>query len=999
MFRAVVALVLLSLAHPEIAFGQTGQGSLRGYVRDSQGGALPGVTITASAPELLRPVTAVTNEEGYYRLLNLPPGTFIVTAELTGFQTFKREGILLRAGATFAVDIALTIGNLQETITVSGDSPMVEVLRPSNVFNIDGDFQRLMPLQARRNWSDSLELTPGVISRGFDDGSGRQVYFGHATEHFAHVLQLEGMIASNYHDAQVTYVGMGTDVIQDVQIKTGGVDASAPMGVGMVMNVITKSGGNVFNGSFSYAYQPYKWNGNNVDNCSPSRGCRPGTGGTPTTAYVRQYDITGGGPIKRDAVWFFASLRRAVSAAGISRTSTEVQRINAFTPGATIFDNPSESWQPYAKVTTKLGTNHDLAGLYQRDRLILDGNREYNYQQIAAQSTGGSLFGGKLTSVWSDRVTTTVAASYNNKGGNDVSTFERLGLTGPQIIVHRAASNQAGRAVGDGRILEGGNQEFYQYQPASQLMVRGDLTYFKDDWAGSHELQTGIFAAPRSKYEEVREYPNDGFSLEELRLVDPNNVAGGVVPFHRRLRDPDILQTRGAVDRNVGFYVQDNWRPHARLVVNAGVRFDWVQRNDQVFNIERQNSWQVGPRIGFSYLVTSDARNVVRGSYVRLHEQMMGRDAVTTFGADAAATQTDQYDLNGNGILTDPGEVQVTPGRSASLASYEFDPDLHQPSVDEFILGFRKQFPGQWSADVSWMKRTYQDMYARVDVNGIYPSGPNQLFGGFGLVDPNRGIVFQQTNNTWSTLEYQALEITVAKNLSRRFQALVGVNRQWQHFGGTWNPTDPARFIQPDAFDSDRLIYMPRGNNEDTSLLLQNGQTIHTYGPTWQKYSMRFGGTYHAPYGVILAASYTILAGPWSGAITDLLPENDPSLAVFGPATFRLPNGVTASNPLATRMRFTGGDVPIGANANPTRGDGQVQAPAVKTLGLKIGKTISLGGSREVELSGNIFNLLNDGNYTQYNYSGANERFNSNFLQMRNQQPARGFQAGVVFRF
>ena len=83
-----------------------------------------------------------------------------------------------------------------------------------------------MPIQARRNWSDFLELTPGVISRGFDDGSGRQVYFGHATEHFAHVFQLDGTIATNYHDAQITYVAMGADMVADTQVKTGGVDAS-----------------------------------------------------------------------------------------------------------------------------------------------------------------------------------------------------------------------------------------------------------------------------------------------------------------------------------------------------------------------------------------------------------------------------------------------------------------------------------------------------------------------------------------------------------------------------------------------------------------------------------------------------------------------------------------------------------------------------------------------------------------------------------------------------
>lgn len=1000
MVRSIALVALLSLI-PLPAAGQTGQGSLRGYVRDTQGGALPGVTVTATSDQVLRPVTATTNEEGYYRLINLPPGTYTVTAELQGFAPFTREGVLLRAGATFAVDIELAIGTLQETVTVSGDSPMVEVLNPGNVLNIDGEFQRQMPIQARRNWSDFLELTPGIISRGFDDGSGRQVYFGHATEHFAHVIQLEGMIASNYHDAQITYVAMGTDIMTDVQVKTGGVDASSPMGVGMVINVLTKSGGNRFSGAAGYAYQPFDWNGNNVANCTTFITCRKSATGTPTTAYVRQFDLNLGGPIRTDALWFFGALRRAVSAAGISRTAVDVERINALFPGTALFNNESESWQPYVKISGKAWRNHDFNVLYQNDRLILDGNREYHYQPIQAQSTGGSLYGTKLTSVWGDRMTTTFTTSYNDKGGNDVDTFTALGLSGPQIVIHERANITGGRAVGTGRLLEGGNLTSYNYQPASQLMLRGDFTFFQDDFGGSHEFMTGFFAAPRSTYDQITNYVNSGFVLEERRLVDPANPAAGTVPFRRQYRDPVTLITREAVDRNVGFYVQDNWRPNSRLAINAGVRFDWVQRNDRVFDIVREDAWQVGPRLGFSYMLTADAKNILRGSYVRVHEQMMGRDAITQFGAGDTATEINDYDLNLDGRI-DPGEGrQIMLARTASLAANQIDPDVHQPFVDEFILGFRKQFAGQWSTDVAWMKRSYQDMYALLEINGFWPDGPGQPFGGFGRVDPNRGLVYQQTNNSWSTLEWQAFEATVAKNLSNNFQLLVGINRQWQHFSGTWNPTDPARFIQPNAFDSSRLLYMPRGNNEHNSLPINTGTNVHAYGPTWQKYSLRFGGTYHAPFGIQLAASYTILAGPWSGPLVDQLPAGDPQLAVYGPATFRLANGTTASNPLATRMRFVGtADRGVWPDLNSvTRGDGQVQAPAIKTLGLKVGKVVRLGASREIELAANVFNLLNNGDYTQYNYSGANERFNPNFLRMRNQQPARGFQMTAVFKF
>ena len=322
---------------------------------DAQGGALPGVTVTATAPEMLGPQTGVTNESGEYRLINLPPGTFTLTAELTGFATFRREGILIRTGATFQVDITMQLSTLQETVTVTGDSPMIEVDKASNVLNIDGEFQRLMPIQARRNYSDFLELTPGVISRGFDDGSGRQVYFGHATEHFAHVLQLEGTIATNYHDAQLTYVSMGADMVADTQVKTGGVDAASPMGTGLVMNIITKSGGNVVQGQRRVrlpALRLERQQRRQLLRRRPAAG--PARGGTPTTAYVRQFDGALGGPLMRDKVWFFGALRRALSSSGISRTAAEVARIEAYPGSAGLFDNDSESWQPFVKVTSRV---------------------------------------------------------------------------------------------------------------------------------------------------------------------------------------------------------------------------------------------------------------------------------------------------------------------------------------------------------------------------------------------------------------------------------------------------------------------------------------------------------------------------------------------------------------------------------------------------------------------------------------------------------------------
>jgi carboxypeptidase family protein/TonB-dependent receptor-like protein len=993
----VAACVIVVLASSALATAQTGAGSLRGYITDEQGGALPGVTVTARAEELIQPVSAVSDAEGYYRLINLPPGTYEVAADLTGFASFKRQGVLLRAGANFQVDITMKLASLSETVTVSGESPMIEVSNPSNVLNISGEFQREMPIQARRNWSDFLEITPGVHSRPFDDGSGRMVYFGHSTEHFAHVVQLEGAIASNYQDAQITYVAMGADMVSDTQVKTGGVDASAPMGVGLNINVITKSGGNVVRGSAGFAYQPDSWNGNNVNNCSPSPSCRPATAaaiGTPTTAIIRQLDAGIGGPVKRDRVWFFGSIRRADLEAGISRTPVEVERLRAFTPNVELFNNTTESWQPYGKVTMQ-ARKHQIAGFLQQDRLTATGDREYNYSRTNIYSTGGGLYGGKVTSVWGDKVTTTFLASYNNKGGSDASTFAGWVDSGPAITIHQRASLTGGRLIGSGRLVSGGNfddgngQATYAYLPSSQITLRADLTYFRDGLAGSHEFMTGFFGAPRSTYDTTTLYLNGGFIMEERRQVDENDPSKGTIPFHRRNVSPLELKTRQARDRNLAFYVQDNWRPTPRLTANVGVRFDWVKRQDQIFDVVRENAHIVQPRLGFSYLVTKNAKNVLRGSYARLGEQMMGRDAVTLFGnagGTAAVSTIDSYDLDANGTFE---TTFTTPARTGALAAAEFDPNLHQPYLDEVILGYRLQLPYLIGIDVAGIHRVYQDMYARIDINGFYPSGPNQPFGGFGKVDPTRGIVYQQTNNSWSRLNYTALELTATKNLTRGLQFMAGINRQWQHMSGDWNPTDPARFIQPSAFPNDKLLYMPRGNNEDNSLPIQTGTTVHTYGPTWQKYRLNFGSSWYAPRGLVLAASYTIEAGPWTGPVVTQLPVGDPQLAIFGPATVTSSTGFTASNPLSTRMRF----------AFATRGDGQVMAPAQKTLGLKIGKKINLTGRHSVELAANIFNVLNAGDYTQYNYNGANEQFNPNYLGMRNQQPARALQVTAVYRF
>ena len=215
-------------------------------------------------------------------------------------------------------------------------------------------------------------------------------------------------------------------------------------------------------------------------------------------------------------------------------------------------------------------------------------------------------------------------------------------------------------------------------------------------------------------------------------------------------------------------------------------------------------------------------------------------------------------------------------------------------------MGFAKQFPGRVALDISATHRDLRDGYTLVDINGIYPSGPNQPFGGFGLVDPNRGQILQENNRTWALRELDVIEATLAKNLSHNFQGTLSVTRQWQSIQGTWGPTDPARFIQPDAFANNHDLSQYLFGNGDTNTLSGGGRES---GVAYRPYSIRLAGQYLAPYHFTIGVSYVDQAGGWVGPVVTQLSGANP---VFGPALVTLANGTTQSNPLATTIRYCG---------------------------------------------------------------------------------------------
>jgi hypothetical protein len=477
--------------------------------------------------------------------------------------------------------------------------------------------------------------------------------------------------------------------------------------------------------------------------------------------------------------------------------------------------------------------------------------------------------------------------------------------------------------------------------------------------------------------------------LEQQRQIDPNNPAAGTIPFHRQYRSPATALTLSTRDRDTALYVQDSWKPKPRMTVNLGVRVDFVRRHDEIFNIDRENATQVGPRAGMSYMITSDAKNVLRASYGRLYEQTNGRDYITTFaqGLPRGSTLTDTYDVNGDGVFD---LTQTTPAATAALSGIEFNKNLHNPFADEFIIGFARQFPGRVSLDVAGTRRYMRDGYTLIDINGIYPSGPGQPFGGFGLVDPNRGQILQENNRDFASVVMTNIEATLAKNLSHNIQGTLSVTKQWQHVTGTYGPTDPARFLQPDSFDNNHDLSQYLFGNGDTNSLSGGGRES---GVAYRPYSIRMAMQYLAPLGIRVGVSYVDQAGGWVGPVLTQLAAADP---VYGPALVRLADGTTQPNPLATTIRFCGAAT-LPCAANPKRGDGQTRNEDERYMQLQLSREFPIG-ERRLEAGLGIFNVLNNGANAQWN-TGANQLYSPNYLSRFNRTSARQLQLNFKFRF
>jgi len=696
-------------------------GAIKGQVVDPHGAIVVGATLTLTGSELPGRKTSVSNETGNYIFLGLPTGVYQLEAIQPSFHPFTQPGIILRAGLTLILDVRLTVTGMVQTINVAArgggkEIPIIDIGNPEQKFNVSGEFINRLPLSSRQNWESVWFLVPGAVTIGRNGPDG--VNFDpqiHGASERSNVYKLDGFDIGNAFTNQGWTTQFSTEAIQDVQIKTSGPDASTSLGQGGYINIITKSGGSKFHGVASFFSQPRSFNGDNLP------------GGSPLDQELHQPDLALGGPLIRDKTWFFASHRRVFLNQGVPRTPAALQSFTDNGFGRPNYDLQERNHRFLGKITHKLTKNSILTLNYMNDGgLILNSDS----RDLGTQETTVNLHNGGPTYQIAWTSTPTARLLLNMQYGYRAINSDVDLNGGDQPAVNRYATTtiSAGNLAGQTLIFQYGNRAGAASGAKGvrdHHELTGDLSYVREGWRGQHVFQTGLQWKPRSRIESDTFYPDDGHVFnDEVRRVIDGEVRH--VTFHRQFRTPTRFPMTAGSTTVLGFYFQDKWTPHQRLTLNPGARLD-RQTSRDTFGIERLNSWSVDTRLGASYRLTRDGRDIARVSWGRIHD-IISNQVAPSFGNRAPEIR-EEWDNDLDGIFE---TVRVTPAvgltSAPQISTRLVDPGLEAPHVDEFRLGYTRLFPGQFVFDFAYVNRKYQKVVGTLDSNIIYENG---LFRGY----------------------------------------------------------------------------------------------------------------------------------------------------------------------------------------------------------------------------------------------------------------------------
>lgn len=767
--RIVVCVCTVLLLGTPLAHAQT-TGSITGTVTDASGAVLPGVTITLSGDRLIGgPQTQVSDTNGTYRFDRLVPGAYGVKMELQGFRSVDRPGVRISAAFVATINGKMEVGSLSETITVTGESPTVDVR--SNVQQTVMNQEILEGIPTGRDPWSLAKLIPGVQVSTYDVGGTQSMQQSSMSAHGSSTAD----VSYNIDGATVNWPGGGggatmiyydQGMFEEVNYMTSAIPAEQLAG-GVSINMVTKDGGNVWKGNVRYNFanddlQAENWAG--VQEVNPTFRGNP-------TKKTYDFNFNGGGALIQNKMWVSGTVRKWVVNKLVNATNPDGSQA--------LDDNDLKNYS--GKLITQLSTNNKVSvGYFWNDKIR--GHRRDSNDRIP-----------DIASVVQTNPVQTTQAKYTGIRGSLVFESNFSVMDGQTNYTYQPDTDP--NSV---RIIDTGTTEVFnastreEHQPNSRHQFDNVFTFGKSGLGGEHLIKAGV--------QWGRLFYGSDYSVQGDHWLVFNN---GRPVSMRQFNAPSFSKNEATV---TGFFIQDSWSMN-RLTLNIGGRYDKYVGTlpDQsstggtfgtprtVTEQEVINHGIAVWRAGASYDLTGSGRTALKASVSRYGLQV-GIDRVTNVNPLTVGSRDCPWgDANGNRRF-DAGELTGPCPAFSGGTTTGYSPDgVDWPYSDEITAGFETQLPGAVRIGTMFYYRTNRAQIGQV--NTAVPSSaytahtiniPNGPGGTVQNPKPTTATVFNlapalvsasanvRDNVDYLDTEYKGVEFTATKRFSQKWQMQAG---------------------------------------------------------------------------------------------------------------------------------------------------------------------------------------------------------------------------------
>jgi hypothetical protein len=800
------------------------RGSIAGRIVDPSDLALPGVTVTVVDQSTGFQRTVVTATNGAYQVTNLEPGTYTVTAELSGFATLKRVDLLLSPGAALAVDLTMQVAGLQEQVTVTGESPLVQTssnqiggsLTSREIEDVPSNF---------RNFTALTQLIPGITPNpAASTFEGGQVV-ANGSPSQQNVYLLDGMYNNDDRlgGSQGTQVRVVLDNIAEYQVLSNQYSAEYGGGAGAIINMITRGGTNNFNGRVYTYFRDDRFNARNA--------LLPATANKPEERTF-QTGVAVGGPVIRNRAHFYATIENDnEKIAGFKRFPAAAAPLAQDMVGEFTVD----AMNYFARGDVQINPRNTLSVRWLLETAPTRGEGfNTNTETLDAQtweSDWDHLVAGTYTAIFSDRASNVVRVG---RIGEELATGAQTYFDDDVAFIGFAGRDPL--AIGQR------NQHPSYFTGRGGSMVRTiirtyvfdeSFTYFVPNlWGGEHTFKAG--AGVSFNQMPPRTTVDSGlFIFDTDRPYNPADPTTYPTQFDIQLGPVGVngfdVYSR---DRRNYLFVEDRWHVSNNLTVNLGLRYDHHRHTPA-------SKDDFGPRIGFAWDVTGNARTVVRGgvgkfySYVPVvldltHQQNQLRTPFPTISVTDRNSPvlrpdatTDSEGNQGVAVLSAAGQAELNRLRNTTVFNRNprlDSPDRQMPFQWSWSVGVNHQLWANTAVSIDYVANASRDQLGVVDINepinGVRP-GP-AVFDPSGTLIPAeaRNANFQRVLQTQTREEfngdYRSVQLSLLRRMANRWSARVAYTLQKSNYVGLGNPDARRVWLDTDIeadygrFQSDR---------------------------------------------------------------------------------------------------------------------------------------------------------------------------------------------------